>query len=116
MPSSQHDTLEILLPATLEAAGAGFCDKRANDGRRRRRSIDRHTSATGTTSRRARRAPPPFWRRVDGAWRLRTVHDEILLPGWARLHQPGDQAAAFGGSIGGRPPTEAETTAPHRYA
>ncbi len=53
-------------------------------------------------------APPPFWIRRDGAWRLRTVFDEIPLPQSWPVYATHEGATAFAAWSGARLPTEAE--------
>jgi formylglycine-generating enzyme required for sulfatase activity len=51
---------------------------------------------------------PPFWLRRDGAWRLRTLLDEVALPLTWPVYATHAQATAYAGFRGARLPTEAE--------
>ncbi len=51
---------------------------------------------------------PPFWIERDGAFRLRTVYDEIPLPMSWPVYASHDDAAAFAAWSGARLPSEAE--------
>ncbi len=51
---------------------------------------------------------PPFWLRRDGAWRLRTLLDEVALPLTWPVYATHAQASAYARFRGARLPTEAE--------
>ncbi|HEY9085035.1 MAG TPA: SUMF1/EgtB/PvdO family nonheme iron enzyme [Candidatus Tyrphobacter sp.] len=52
--------------------------------------------------------PPPFWRRIDGEWRLETLFDLITLPLAWPVYVTQRQATAYAQWKGVRLPTEAE--------
>lgn len=51
---------------------------------------------------------PPFWRRVDGAWRLATLFEQIPLPLSWPVYATQEQATEYARWKGMRLPTEAE--------
>lgn len=52
--------------------------------------------------------PPPFWHRVDGAWRVATLFEEIPLPRSWPVYVTQQQASAYARWKGMRLPTEAQ--------
>ena len=53
-------------------------------------------------------AAPQFWRKGDGAWRLRRMFDDVPLPLDAPVYATHDQARSYAQRAGAALPTEAE--------
>lgn len=115
MPANQHDTIAI--PAGSATLGRmrdltfgwdNEYDRHAVDVAAF--EIDRHNVTNGYYMAFVRDGgdPPPFWHRADGAWRLKTVYDEIPLPLSWPVYVTHEGADAFATWAGGRLPTEEE--------